>query len=133
MVLHTVRNTTREQNRDVGMGRSVGLERPKSGDAPQRESTSRASRAALVVFCLAAALIYRASVSLIPTGIAEDGFVLGLAALLLVLALLARRSDGFNKYWEIPFAFFVFTVAGFFGDGSISPLQHFFARNVLHE
>src|SRR5579872_571144 len=109
---------------ELGHSRAVGV---------QRESTSLTSRVALVVFCLAAGLIYRASVSLIPGGVAEDAFVLALAALLLVLALLARRSDRFRKYWEIPFAFFVFTAAGFFGDGSISPLQHFFVRNVLNE
>ena len=39
------------------------------------------SRSALVGFCLVAALSYRTSVSLIPTGIPEDGFVLGLSAL----------------------------------------------------
>jgi hypothetical protein len=44
-----------------------------------------------------------------------------------------RKNNGANltienlrRYWEIPFAFFVFTLAGFVGDVSISPLQHWF-------
>src|SRR5947209_1527425 len=98
-----------------------------------RESTSLISRSVLVVFCLAAGLAYRASVSLIPTGILEDSFLLGLAVLLLIVAVLARRSENLRRYWEIPFAFFVFTVAGFVGDVSISPLQQWFIHDVLHE
>jgi uncharacterized protein len=97
------------------------------------ESTSWISRSALVGFCLVAALSYRASVSLIPTGMLEDGFVLGLSALFLALAVVMRRGQELRRYWEIPFAFFVFTVAAFLGDGTISPLQHAFVNNVLHE
>jgi uncharacterized protein len=98
-----------------------------------RESTSLIARSVLVVFCLAAGLAYRASVSFIRTGLLEDTFLLGLAALLLILTVLARRSENLKRYWEIPFAFFVFTVAGFLGDVSISPLQHWFVYDVLHE
>ncbi len=98
-----------------------------------RESTSLISRTILVVFCLAAGLAYRASVSLIPTGLLEDTFLLCLAALLLIITGLTRRSDNLKRYWEIPFAFFVFTFAGFLGDVSISPLQHWFIYDVLHE
>ena len=92
-----------------------------------------ASRLGLVVLCLAAAFAYRASVSLIPTGIWEDAFLLGLSALFLVIALLARRTQSLSKYWEIPFAFFVFTIAGFAGDVNISPLQRGFITGVLHQ
>src|SRR5690348_18514097 len=84
-----------------------------------RESTSLITRSVLIVFCLAAGFAYRASVSLIPTGLLEDTFLLGLAALLLIATVLARRSENLKRYWEIPFAFFVFTVAGFLGDVSI--------------
>ena len=98
-----------------------------------KEPTSLISRSVLVVFCLAAGFAYRASVSLIPTGIFEDAFLLGLAALLLTVAVLTRRSRSLQRYWEIPFAFFVFTVAGFVGDISISPLQQWFIYDVLHE
>jgi uncharacterized protein len=80
---------------------------------------------------LLAGLIYRASVSLITPGLAEDVFLLVAAALLLLLALAVRRTG--NQYWEIPFAFFVFYVAGFFGDGNVSPFQRFFVSNVLRE
>src|SRR5262249_22128116 len=71
--------------------------------------------------------------SLIPTGIFEDAFLLGLAALLLTLAVLTKRSQNLRRYWEIPFAFFVFTIAGFAGDVSISPLQRGFVQYILHE
>src|SRR5260370_1325248 len=104
----------------------------KKGIVP-KESTSLISRSVLVVFCLAAGFAYRASVSLIPTGIFEDVFLIGLAALLLTVAILTRRSRSLQRYWEIPFAFFVFTVAGFAGDVSISPLQQWFIHDVLHE
>jgi uncharacterized protein len=86
-----------------------------------------------VALILVAAFSYRASVSLIPTGILEDGFLLGLSALLLLIALLTRRNQDMNKYWEIPFAFFVFTIAGFAGDVNISPLQRGFVEEVLHQ
>ncbi len=97
------------------------------------ESTSLLSRIGMVGFCLAAAFTYRASVSLIPSGILEDGFVLVLAAVFLLLAVLARRRLDLRRYWELPFAFFVFTIAGFLGDGTISPLQHLFVKDVLHQ
>jgi membrane protease YdiL (CAAX protease family) len=100
---------------------------------PQREPTSLISRSVLVAFCLVAGLTYRASVSLIPSGLFEDAFVLGLSGLFLVLSALARRTQDVRKYWAIPFAFFVFTLAAFFGDGTISPLQHLFVRDVLHQ
>lgn len=87
----------------------------------------------LVGFCLVAGLAYRASVSAIPSGVAEDAFVAGIAALLLVAALAARRTSTLAEYWEIPFAFFVFYVAGFLGDGNISPIQRWFVSDVLHE
>lgn len=99
----------------------------------RRQSIGVTSQVLLVAFCLAAGLLYRASVSVIPAGVAEDAFVIGIAALLLVLALAARRTTSLARYWEIPFAFFVFYVAGFLGDGNISPFQRFFVSNVLHE
>ena len=100
---------------------------------PARQPTSLVSRSLLVAFCMVAALTYRASVSVIPSGIAEDAFVLVLAAGLLALAAYARRTENLKKFWEIPFAFFVFTLAGFLGDGAVSPLQHLFVRDVLHQ
>ena len=98
-----------------------------------KEATSLSSRLILIVFCLAASFAYRASVSLLPTGIVEDCFLVGLAALLLLIAVLTRRSQALSTYWEIPYAFFVFTVAGFAGDVSISPLQQGFVQYVLYE
>ena len=98
-----------------------------------RESIGIKQQALLMTFCLISGLAYRASVSLIPSGIGEDTFIIGAAALLLVLALVAKRANTFASYWEIPFAFCVFYVAGFFGDGNISPIQHFLVSNVLRE
>lgn len=91
------------------------------------------ARVLIVVFALVAGLAYRASVSLIRTGIAEDAFILVMAALLLVLAMMSRRRNRLAIYWEIPYAFFVFYVAGFFGDGNISPFQRWFVTDVLHQ
>ena len=98
-----------------------------------REPAGVGVQALVVVFSLVAGFGYRASVSLIPSRIAEAVFILTVAAILLVLSLAARRTDTFSRFWEIPFVFFVFFVAGFFGDGSISPFQHFFVSSVLHE
>jgi len=91
------------------------------------------ARLVLAALCLVAAFSYRASVSLIPSGILEDGFLLGLAALFLAVAVLIRRTQNLRRYWEIPFAFFVFTLAGFAGDVNISPLQRGFVEDVLHQ
>lgn len=105
----------------------------KTETARRRESSGVLAQVLLVLFCLVAGIGYRASVSLVPSGIAEDAFVLVAAAVLLALALLAKRSGSLATYWDIPFAFFVFYVAAFFGDGNISPLQHWFVKDVLHE
>jgi uncharacterized protein len=99
----------------------------------RQESTSMPARIALAALCLVAALSYRASVSLIPSGILEDGFLLSLAALFLAIALLLRRRGSLRRYWEIPFAFFVFTIAGFAADVSVSPVQRLFVQDVLRE
>ena len=99
----------------------------------RHESTSLPARIALAALCLVAAFSYRASVSLIPSGILEDGFLLSLAALFLAIALLLRRKGSLRRYWEIPFAFFVFTIAGFAADVNVSPVQRVFVQDVLHE
>jgi uncharacterized protein len=102
-------------------------------DQERHQFASPAARVALGVFCLVAAFAYRGSVSLIPSGILEDGFLIGLAALFLATALLLRRSEKVGRYWQIPFAFFVFTVAGFAGDVNISPIQRAFITDALHQ
>ncbi len=99
---------------------------------PSKESSSLVSRAVLVVFCLAAGLGYRILVGLIPASIIQAVVLLGLAALFLVLAVLAKRAPDLQKYWEIPFAFFVFTIAGVAGDQG-GFIQQLFVRQVLHE
>jgi hypothetical protein len=59
--------------------------------------------------------------------------VLCLAGLLLLVALLARASAALHRFWQIPLAFFIFTVAGFLGDVNVSPLLQWFIRDVLRE
>jgi uncharacterized protein len=98
---------------------------------PVRESVSLASRSILVIFCLAAGLIYRVIVGVVPASLLQAGILAGLAALFLLVALLAKRSPNLGKYWEIPFAFFVFTIAGIAGDQG-GFLQQTFVRQVLH-
>lgn len=58
--------------------------------------------------------------------------LLELDVLFLLLAVLARRSSSLRKYWEIPFAFFVFTIPGVVGDQA-GFIQQTLVRNVLHE
>lgn len=99
---------------------------------PARESTSLISRFVLVAFCLIAGLGYRALVGLFPASVVQVGVLLALSAILLVAAVLARRSQSPRKYWEIPFAFFVFTIAGIAGDQG-GYVQQTFVRTVLHE
>lgn len=100
---------------------------------PLKESVSLIARILVVVFCLIAAAIYRASVSVVPPGILENVFLVGLAVLLLASTWLARRSTTLRAYWIIPFAFFVFTVAGLGGDLNVSLLQRGFVESVLHQ
>jgi uncharacterized protein len=99
---------------------------------PVREPPSLASRSILVIFCLAAGLTYRVIVGVVPASLFQAGILAGLAALFLLIALLAKRSLNLSKYWEIPFAFFVFTTAGIAGDQG-GFLQQAFVRQVLHE
>ena len=99
---------------------------------PPVDSTSLTSRAILVLFCLAAGLAYRVIVGLFLPSIVQACFLMGLSAFFLAVAVLARRRPNLCKYWEIPFAFFIFTIAGIAGDqGGI--IQQMFVRNILHE
>ena len=100
----------------------------------QKESTSAIARAILIVFGLAAGFAYRIIIGLVPASVLQLAVLLGLAALFLVAALIARRQPNLMQYWEIPFAFFIFTVAGIFGDSnSFGSVQQAFVAHVLHE
>ncbi len=95
----------------------------------QKESASMISPLLLVAFSLVAGLSFRAGAALIPAGIFQDSFLLSLSAVFLVVAVLLRRAPSLRKYWEIPFAFFVFTIAG----AADTIVLHGFTENVLHE
>src|SRR4051794_37722631 len=95
-------------------------------------STSLASRLLLIAFCLAAGLAYRTLVGVVPASLLQAAMLAGLAALFFVLAVLARRTATLRAYWDIPFAFFIFTVAGLCGDQG-GFMQHLLVRNVFHE
>lgn len=96
---------------------------------PQKESTSLIWVSVLGALCLVAGLTFRAGVALLPPGIFQDTFLLGLSALFLSVAVMTRRGQNVKRYWEIPFAFFVFTIAG----ATDTIFLHGFIDNVLHE
>ncbi len=96
---------------------------------PQKESTRLIRLSVLTAFCLVAGLSFRVGVALIPLWILQVAFLLGLSALFLAIAVLARSAQGLRKYWEIPFAFFIFTIAGV----ADALLLHGFIEYVLHE
>ena len=97
-----------------------------------KESLNLATRLAVVVFCLAAGLAYRVIVGIFPASIIQMGVLLLLSLFFLGITVLARRKQSLVKYWEIPFAFFIFTIAGIAGDQG-GFIQQTFVRNVLHE
>ncbi len=106
------------------------------GDIPQTrlESIGFASRAGLFLFSLTAGLGYRVIVGVFHPGPVQFAVLAAWAVIFLLAALLARQQKTLNKYWEIPFAFFIFTVAGIFGDASsVLSLQRIFVINVLHQ
>ncbi len=96
---------------------------------PQKESTSLIWVSVLGALCLIAGLTFRAGVALLPPGIFQETFLLGLSALFLSVAILTRRGQSLRRYWEIPFAFFIFTIAG----AADTIFLHGFIDNVLHE
>src|SRR5689334_17292594 len=99
---------------------------------PGTESIGLAARAGLVAFCLAAGLSYRILVGVLPASGLQAGVLTGLAAFFLLLTSLARRAPQLRKYSEIPFAFFVFTLAGLVGDQG-GFMQQRLVRQLLHE
>jgi glucan phosphoethanolaminetransferase (alkaline phosphatase superfamily) len=98
---------------------------------PVAESTSVLSRIVLVAFCLAAGLSYRILIGVLPPNILQAIVLASLSALLLLFAMLAKRSRTLNRYWEIPFAFFIFMLAGVLGDQG-GFIQKMLTQNVLH-
>lgn len=99
---------------------------------PLRKPTSLSSRSILAIFCLAAGFSYRVIIGLFSPSFAQVGFLLGLSGLFLAITFLVRRRRDLWKYWEIPFAFFIFVIAGIAGDQG-GFIQQMFVRSVLHE
>src|SRR5689334_25376258 len=99
---------------------------------PLPAATMPAARALLVVLCLAAGLAYRVIVGVFPASVWQAALLAGLAALFLLLAVLVKRTAQLRPYGELPFAFFVFTLAGLAGDQG-SWLQQGLVHHVLHE
>jgi len=112
----------------------VRMQRAHLNDSPHpvTESISLASRSLLIAFCLAAGLSYRILVGILPASAPQAGALVGLAAFFLLLAIFAKKTTHLIKYWEIPFAFFVFTTAGIIGDQG-GFIQHTLVRNILHD
>ena len=100
----------------------------------QMATTSLSARTGVVVFGLVAGLAYRIIVGVLSPSLLQSGVLLGFSALWLLAAVYAKRHAGLNPYWELPFAFFMFTVSGIFGDASSwLSVQQAFVVNVLHE
>ena len=59
---------------------------------PQRDSTSLASRSALVVFCLVAGLGYRIIIGLLPPSVLQLGVLLALSVLFLLAGCLHEKT-----------------------------------------
>jgi uncharacterized protein len=97
-----------------------------------KESTSLISRSLLFIFCLASGFAFRLIGGLFPSSIVQAGILLGLAVFFLLITFLARQASNLRKYWEIPFAFFIFTIAGMAGDQG-GFIQQLFVRHILHE
>jgi membrane protease YdiL (CAAX protease family) len=97
-----------------------------------QKSTGLTARFALVAFSMVAGVSYRVVVGALTASIVQFIVLVGLALLFLLLALIARSEERWRRFWEIPFAFFVFTVAGIAGDG-MGFIQHLLFLNVLHE
>ncbi len=99
---------------------------------PLVESTSLTARALLILFALAAGFGYRFLVGLLPPSILQAAILLVFAGILLLLTYFARQTPSLRRFAEIPFAFFVFTVAGILGDQG-GFIQQTILRNVLHQ
>ena len=101
---------------------------------PNNEPANLVSRLMLVAFCLIAGLGYRIIIGLIPPSVVQLGVLLALSVVLLLIAVFTKRDQHLSKYWEIPLAFFIFTIAGILGNSnSFASLQQMFVMNVLHE
>lgn len=100
----------------------------------QKESSKLTPRILLVAFCLAAGLTYRIIVGVFSPSIVQLGVLIGLAVIFLLITIFARKRPNLTQYWQIPFAFFIFTVAGILGDSSsYASVQQAFVANILHE
>ena len=96
-----------------------------SGEGPAHLSNGR--KAAFAVACVVGAFLPPAG-GYIPGGVARFIYLLVLTVVMLVLALVARRSPAWRRYWEIPLVFF--GMALFWLADNYVP--DFLRANVLH-
>lgn len=92
-----------------------------------RPGLSARRKAAFAVVCVVAAFLPAAG-GYVPGGIARFIYLLLLTVVMLVLALVARRSRAWGRYWEIPLVFF--GMALFWLADNYVP--DFLRANVLH-
>jgi membrane protease YdiL (CAAX protease family) len=110
------------------MARSTSIDRGNSGDVPAPAVVSGSRRAVLAILCLVGGIAPLAARS-IPNEAAELIYGSVLAAVLLGIAAVARRSPILVGYWQLPFVLFVFALVQVLNN-SIPSLV---LTNVLHE
>ena len=77
----------------------------------RQESTTTRERFVIGALCLTAGLSYLAILRLLPFPV-ETYSLLGLSISFLACAFLMKRSRSLGRYWQLPFAFFVFALSG---------------------
>jgi membrane protease YdiL (CAAX protease family) len=85
-------------------------------------------KSALAVLCLAGGVAPLAA-RLLPGESAEVAYGLVITAVLLALTVLVRRSVTLNRFWELPFAFFVLAVVQVLNNS----VPSYFLGHVLHQ
>lgn len=91
-------------------------------------ATTTRQKLAITAFWLASGLSYRASLWLLPISV-ELLFLPALSGVLLASTFLARKSEKLARYWQVPFAAFVFSIAGWLD----IIITRTFVQSIIHE
>jgi membrane protease YdiL (CAAX protease family) len=113
--------------REIVVTSSV-IDRADLGDVPAANELSAGRRLAVAILCLAGGIAALAARS-IPDQATEIAYGVVLAAFLLGLTLLVKRSSSPPLYWQLPFALFVFAVVQVLNNS----IPSFVLTSVLHE